>query len=190
MNKLLELKAMLKPGEVYRREDLSKWSNAVDRHLKELLEEGFLQKVSQGLYYAQEETVFGKTPPEEYKLVRAFLKDHRFLMTSSNVYNSLGVGTTQLYNERIVYNRKRHGVMKLGNRTFYFWKKAAFPLKATIEFLLVDLVNNLDKLAEDQVAVMDKVKSRVREMDKTRMKKAVSRYGDVKTIKLLYPLLN
>ncbi len=190
MNKLLELKDKIKPGEVYRRENLSKWSSAVDRHLKELQEEGFLEKVSQGLYYVPELSVFGKTPPEEYKLVRAFLKDHRFLLTSSNVYNSLGVGTSQLYNERVVYNHKRHGVMKLGNRTFYFMKKPDFPLKATTEFLLVDLVNNLDKLAEDQTAVLEKVKSKVLQMDKTRMKKALTKYGDAKTTKILSPLLN
>jgi hypothetical protein len=43
------------------------------------------------------------------KLIEAFLKDDRFLMVSPNDYNSLGVGTTQLYNEPVVYNRNRHG---------------------------------------------------------------------------------
>jgi hypothetical protein len=43
------------------------------------------------------ETVFGKAPAPDDKLVEAFLKDKRFLLASPNAYNSLGVGTTQLY---------------------------------------------------------------------------------------------
>ena len=38
MTKLQALKEHLRPGQVYRREDLARWSNAVDRHLKQLLE--------------------------------------------------------------------------------------------------------------------------------------------------------
>jgi len=98
MNKLEELKKHLKRGNVYRRTDLAKWSKSVDRHLQLLLEEGTLKKLSQGVYYFPKETTFGQTPPDEEVLVRSFLKDDRFLLTSPNAYNSLGVGTTQLYN--------------------------------------------------------------------------------------------
>jgi hypothetical protein len=78
---------------VYRRADLSKWSKSIDRHLEELVNEGTLQKLSQGLYFYPEVTVFGETPPEEEVLVCTFLKDKRFLVTSFNAYNTLGVGT-------------------------------------------------------------------------------------------------
>src|ERR1700680_952246 len=104
MSKLDELKKHLKRGEVYRRSDLVKWSKSVDRHLEALVKDGILQKLSQGLYYFPEESAFGMTPPEEEALIRGFLKDDRFLLTSLNAYNSLGVGTTQLYNQRTVYN--------------------------------------------------------------------------------------
>jgi hypothetical protein len=50
MTKLQELKKRLRPGQVYRREDLTRWSNAVDRHLKQLVEEGTLTKLAGGLY--------------------------------------------------------------------------------------------------------------------------------------------
>src|ERR1035437_10702406 len=142
MTKLDELKKHLKRGKVYRRIELAQWSKSVDRHLEALLEDGTLQKLSQGVYYFPKETSFGLTPPGEEVLVRSFLKDDRFLLTSQNAYNSLGVGTTQLYNQRIVYNHKRHGDFKLGNRKFSFRIKPHFPKKATPEFLLVDLVNN------------------------------------------------
>src|SRR5688572_17067627 len=109
MQKLNDLKNHLKPGEVYRRADLQAWSNAVDRHLQQLVKENALEKLSGGLYYVPKKTAFGKTPAGEHELVRTFLKDDRFVVTSPNDYNGLGVGTTQLYNTRYVYNHKRHG---------------------------------------------------------------------------------
>src|SRR3977135_602672 len=145
MTKLQELKRRLKPGRVYRREDLAHWSNAVDRHLKQLVDEGTLTKLAGGLYAYPKQTVFGKTPAEDDKLVATFLKDHRFLLASPNAYNSLGVGTTQLYDKTVVYNHKRHGLFVLGGRKFAFRMKPSFPKTLTKEFLLVDLVNNLDQ---------------------------------------------
>ncbi|WP_281225539.1 hypothetical protein [Flavobacterium aquiphilum] len=50
--------------------------------MEQLVQEGTLQKLSQGLYYYRELTIFGETPPEEDVLVRSFLKDKRFLVTS------------------------------------------------------------------------------------------------------------
>ncbi|MBK7037861.1 MAG: hypothetical protein IPH42_16345 [Bacteroidetes bacterium] len=190
MTKLRDFRNNLKAGEVYRREDLEKLSKSVDRHLKELLEEAVLVKLSQGLYYMPKVSVFGKTPPDETALVTAFLKEKRFLLTSLNAYNSLGVGTTQLYNERMVYNHKRHEVVKLGNRTFNFKKRPDFPLKASQEFLLVDLVNNLDQLSEDQNDILERVKTKVVLMNRTQMKRSLTRFGNVKTKKLFMPLLN
>lgn len=185
-----ELKKQLKKGEVYRRADLTKWSNAVDRHLDILEAEGALQKLSPGLYYAPKETAFGVAPPDENKVVRSFLKDDRFLITSPNSYNSLGVGTTQLYNSRTVYNHKRHGEFKLGNRRFLFHKKPHFPKKATEEFLLVDLVNNLDSLAEDRNLVLQNVVKKAMTMDVKRLKHAILEYGSTKAKKLFAPLFS
>ncbi|MBX9890784.1 MAG: hypothetical protein K2Y12_00540 [Chitinophagaceae bacterium] len=189
MSRLQQLKRQLKPGEVYRRTELANWSKSVDRHLDELVQEGTLQKLSQGLYYYPKESAFGKTPPDENMLVESFLKDHRFLLTTPNVYNSLGVGTTQLYNERTVYNHKRHGEFKLGNKTFQFKIKPHFPKKITPEFLLVDLVNNLESLAEDSSEVLKKVADKVEVMDKKKLKHSVVEYGSVKAKKLFAPLL-
>ncbi|WP_430897731.1 MULTISPECIES: DUF6088 family protein [unclassified Paraflavitalea] len=189
MSRLQQLKRQLKPGEVYRRTELANWSKSVDRHLDELVQEGTLQKLSQGLYYYPKESAFGKTPPDENMLVESFLKDHRFLLTTPNIYNSLGVGTTQLYNERTVYNHKRHGEFKLGNKTFQFKIKPHFPKKITPEFLLVDLVNNLESLAEDSSEVLKKVADKVEVMDKKKLKHSVVEYGSVKAKKLFAPLL-
>ena len=43
------LAAGLRAGHVYRREDLTFLSNAIDRHLRELVAMGKLQKLAQGL---------------------------------------------------------------------------------------------------------------------------------------------
>lgn len=190
MNKLAELKSFLKKGKVYRRADLLDWSKSVDRHLDELVTEGTLQKLSQGLYYCPKETVFGIAPPSEEQLVKTFLKDDRFLLTSPNAYNTLGVGTTQLYNKRIVYNHKRSGVHKLGKREFEFRIKPRFPSQLTEEFLLVDLVNNMNKVAEDKQVLLQNVLSKAAGMDKRKLKKSVADYGGAKARKLFAPLVH
>jgi hypothetical protein len=183
MTKLEELKRRLRPGQVYRREDLTRWSNAVDRHLKQLVEEGTLTKLAGGLYACPKETVFGKAPAEDDKLVEAFLKDDRFLLASPNAYNSLGVGTTQLYDKTVVYNHKRHGDFQLGGRKFAFRVKPSFPKSLTKEFLLVDLVNNLDQLAESKQEVLARVAERAASYDARRLQRVARSYGSVRAKK-------
>ena len=180
MTKLEEFKRHLRPGQVYRREDLARWSNAVDRHLKQLLEDGTLTKLAGGVYAYPKQTVFGKAPAEDDKLVETFLKDDRFLLTSPNAYNGLGVGTTQLYDKTVVYNHKRHGEFSLGGRTFDFRVKPRFPRTLSEEFLLVDLVNNLDRLAESKEDVLRRVRDRAASYDASKLQRAVRSYGNVR----------
>ncbi|MDE1901854.1 MAG: hypothetical protein KGI37_09455 [Alphaproteobacteria bacterium] len=183
MPQLNELKKNLSPGQVYRRADLAQWSKAVDRHLHQLQEDGSLTKLSGGLYYYPKKTAFGVAPADDKTLVQAFLKDDRFLLTSPNAYNALGVGTTQLYNTTYVYNRKRHGRFTLGNRTFEFRMKPYFPQELSEEFLLVDLVNNIAELAENREAVLAQVKLKAMTMDAEALSKAVRDYGNAATKK-------
>jgi hypothetical protein len=189
MSTLNNLKRHLKEGQVYRRIDLTKWSKSIDRHLNMLVTDGTLQKMSPGVYYYPEKSVFGMTPAKDRDLVENFLKDDRFLLTSPNVYNNLGVGTTQLYNKTTVYNHKRHGNFKLGNREFTFQRKPFFPKKLTPEFLLVDLVNNVNALAEDSNEVLENVKRKARAMDANKLSKAVREYGSLRTKKFYNPIL-
>ena len=190
MEQLKQLRKHLKRGKVYRRHELAQWSRAVDRHLALLVNDGTLQKVSPGVYYYPNESVFGKTPPDEAALVRTFLKDDRFLLTSPNAYNSLGVGTSQLYNKITVYNHKRHGEFTLGNRKFNFQLKHHFPKKLTKEFLLVDLVNNLDQLAEDPQEVLKKVTDKVALMEQKKLSDTVNEYANLKGKRILSSMLN
>lgn len=54
--------------------DIEKWSNAVDRHLSQLQKEKTLFKLSGGLYFCPRESPFGPVPPNDYELVKFFLK--------------------------------------------------------------------------------------------------------------------
>ena len=189
MSKLDALKKHLRQGQVYRRADLLPWSNAVDRHLGQLVKEGMLTKLSGGLYYYPKQTEFGAAPADDIKLVKAFLNDHRFLLTTPNAYNALGVGSTQLYNETVVYNHKRHGRFKLGKREYDFRVKPHFPKALSEEFLLVDLVNNIDRLAERSSAMLEGVKKKMRSVDQKALAKAVREYGGIKAKKFFEPLL-
>jgi hypothetical protein len=189
MSQLNHLKANLTPGKVYRRADLNKWSKAVDRHLEELVSEGTLSKLSQGLYYYPKASRFGKLPPEEHEVVKSFLKTDHFLLTTPNAYNTLGLGTTQLHNMRVVYNTKRNGLFKLGNQLYYFKFKPNFPTTLTREFLLVDLINNLDTLAEEKEIVLEKLPTKVQLADKAKLTDAVNNYGGVRAKKIFSPFI-
>ena len=171
------LKRRLRAGGVYRREDFKDDSTAVDRHLQQLVKAGELVKLAGGIYHHPRKTTFGAAPADPQVLLKVYLKDDRFLVTSLNAYNSLGVGTTQLYNETIVYNHKRHEVVKLGGRSFRFVRKAHFPKTPTPEFLLVDLVNNVTRLAEDRVALLAKVREKAHTLDRSALQRAVRRFG-------------
>ena len=171
----------LRTGRVYRREELARLSNAVDRHLHELVASGHLKKLAQGLYYAPRQSSFGPLPPADAELVGRFLRDKNFLVFSPSIYNVVGLGTTQLYNRTLVYNHKRHGVFKLGNRQFDFRMKPRFPMKLTPEFLFVDLLNNLEELAEDRDEVLRQAREKLPTFDPARLQRALESYGTVAT---------
>lgn len=88
------LAAGLRAGHVYRREDLTFLSNAIDRHLRELVAMGKLQKLAQGLYHAPKQSSFGPLPPTDDEVVKGFLRDKEFLVFSPSSYNAIGLGTT------------------------------------------------------------------------------------------------
>jgi len=180
----------LQAGRVYRREDLARLSNAVDRHLTQLVSTGTLKKLAQGLYYAPKQSSFGPLPPTDEQVVRGFLRDNEFLVFSPSSYNTLGLGTTQLYNSTLVYNHKRHGVFKLGNRQFHFRVKPRFPKKLTPEFLYIDLLNNLDELAEDRDVVLSQARAKLMSFNQSVLLKALGSYGSMATRKLVREWLN
>ena len=187
---LEKVRQALRAGHVYRREDFVGISNAVDRHLSELVADGALTRLAQGLYYAPKQSAFGIVPAADQKLVNAFLRDKDFLIFSPSSYNSLGLGTTQLYNKTFVYNHKRHGVFSFGNRSFDFRIKLQFPKRLTSEFLLIDAINNLAELAEDPNQVCQMAQQKLVEFNPAKLYQALAAYGSIATKKRFTKWLN
>jgi hypothetical protein len=142
-----------------------------------------LKKMAQGLYYAPKQSRFVPLPPTEEQVVRGFLRDKDFLVFSQSSYNTVGLGTTQLYNSTLVYNHKRHGVFRVGNRQFNFRVKPRFPKKLSTEFLYVDLLNNLGDLAEDRDAVLSQARTKLLSFNPSRLQEALDSYGNMATRK-------
>jgi hypothetical protein len=173
----------LRAGQVFRRKDLAAQHPSIDRELSRYLREGKVCKAAQGLYYVPKKTPFGEAPPAQAALVAKFLEDDRFLMFNPSSYNSLGLGTTQLYNTTVVYNHKRHGKFILAGLEFDFREKPNFPTARQVnrEFLLVDMLNNLDHLAEDSQAVLKAVQIKLSSFDRLQLEGAVTAYGSART---------
>jgi len=186
---LERLKATLVPGQVYRRSDLARLSSNVDRHLAQLVREGLLKKLSQGMYAAPKPTVFGEAPPEEHSLLQSFLKDDHFVVYGFSQFNALGLGTTQLYNNRVVFNRKRVGEFTLGSRTYEFHRWREAPKTLTEEFLVVELLKRLNDLAEDRIQVLQNLRAKLPKMNTRRLLHAANHYGTLSTQKKLAELL-
>ncbi len=170
-------------GTVFRRQDVADKLPAVDRVLSQALKAGTVRKARQGLYYVPKQTPFGEAPPSQERLVGKFLEDQHFLLFNPSCYNALGLGTTQLYNTTVVYNHKRHGKFTLAGFNFDFRDKPRFPSakQVTKEYLLVDLLNNLDELAEDPAEVMERVQRKLASFDQQRLEKSLKKYGSAKT---------
>jgi hypothetical protein len=161
-------------------------TTAVDRHLQMLTEDGTLQKVSQGIYYAPKKSNFGVSPPTDHSLVERFLKDETFLLFLPNIFYSLGLGLTQLYNITWVYNHKRRRVFTLNGINFLFMLYPAFPATLNREYLVVDLLNNLIDLPEDSEKVIVNFQRNVNLFDADEVKNMASKYSPGKARKLIF----
>lgn len=147
-----------------------------------LINAGILEKVAAGLYYKPATSRFGALPPNDKELVTRFLRDDPFLLYYWNQYNSLGLGLTQLYNRVVVYNRKRHGLFNLNGKTFDFRRPSrGFPDEITPEFLLVDLINNLQGLSEDADFVKTQVKNNIQRFNSKKLAWNIKQYGKIAT---------
>ncbi|MDZ4128405.1 MAG: hypothetical protein U1E02_30165 [Hydrogenophaga sp.] len=114
-------------GRVFRRKDISSQSPSVDRELSRRLQTGQVCKAARGLYYVPKQTPFGPVPPEPSRLLAKFLDDKQFLVFNPSAYNTLGLGTTQLYNRTTVYNTSATAPSRWLGLNLSFGKSAIFP---------------------------------------------------------------
>ena len=184
-----KLMESMTPGRVYRRHELRSLSNNLTRDLDKLVESREVVRAAPGLYYRPKMTKVGPRPASPEELVRAFLNDDEFLLTSLDDYNPLGLGLTQLYNQAIVYNRKRHGHFELDGRRFSCRRPRDFPRALSKEFLYVDVLNNKDELLEDTSELEARVAEAARNLSEKTLLAAASRYGKVSTRKFFEGLI-
>jgi hypothetical protein len=76
-----------------------------------------------------------------------------------------------------VYNHKRVGEFNLNGKQFEFFKKSAYPEKLTTEFLVVDLMNQMGRLAEDHNRTFEKLQQKVSEFNAVGLIEATQKYG-------------
>jgi hypothetical protein len=63
--------------------------------------------------------------------------------------------------------------------------KSSFPKKITREYLLVDLINNLDSLAEDASKAINKLQNTLHSFNTDALMRATQQYGTGKTKRIL-----
>jgi hypothetical protein len=90
------------------------------------VESGELVPLAHGLFAHPKRGRFGTVPPSDDGIMRAFLDDTPFVLTGPDKWNALGLGTTALFAEPLVYNTKRSGRFVLGCRAFQL-RRVAFP---------------------------------------------------------------
>lgn len=172
--------AAMNPREAYKFKELKKLSTNLSRDLRDLESRGLVTNAGHGIYYKTELLGEYQLPAKEESLLKKFLNDSRFLTRTFGEYNDLRLGTTQHTPKLVlVYNRKRDGEFMLDGRKYVF-KRKSFPTKNLDEFLLVDMLNNLEKLGENKDQILNNLKSRWFkdfELDKKVVLSQAKRYG-------------
>ena len=176
----------LKPGRVYRTRELSRWGANTPRLAKRLARDGKLVRLTHGLFAHPEKTRFGAVPPTDDELMRAFLDDTPFVFTGPERWNALGLGTTALSTERLVYNSKRTGTFELGGRRFRL-RRVAFPAAPTPEWFVVDLLEHSEQAGAsrgDLVAALTRL-LRTGKFDRSSLREMAARFGTKRTVRLV-----
>lgn len=134
----------LEPGRVYRTRDLSPWAMNAPRLARRLEQEGVLVRLQNGLFFHPRPSKFGPVPPSDDEILRRFLDGSPYVVTGTERWNALGLGTTAASASSLVYNRKRSGRFTLAGKVFDL-RRVSFPEHPPKEWYLVDLFENADR---------------------------------------------
>ncbi len=146
-------KVPLDAGTVYRTAWLRRWGANPTRLAHKLEQRGLVQRLGHGLFYAPRKSRFGDVPPSDEALLDAFLDGTPYVVTGPHRWNALGLGSTALFARPLVYNTKRTGTFKVGNRTFDL-RRVAFPADPTPAWFVIDLLRNADTAGVDRAALV------------------------------------
>ena len=129
-------------------------------------------------------------PPTDEALLRAFLGGSPFVITGPAVWNALGLGTTAVHADTLVYNTKRSGTFELGGRTFRL-RRVAFPRNPPREWFVVDLLEHAAEASASRADLAQAVVSALEagRLDPGRLRDMAARYGSKSVQALLEPIL-
>ncbi len=168
----------LKPGKVYRTEDLYRYGKNPTRLAEKLVRAGQLRRLRKGVYYAPQGSAFGEVPPSESEFFKSYFRGRPYLQTGPSVWNALGLGTTAVEVVSLIYNTTRTGQLQLGSRHFEL-RRVRFPRRPTAEYFVVDLLENADRAGMDLETVRRALKAAMmaRRFDSKRILAMASKYG-------------
>jgi hypothetical protein len=174
---------VLEPGRAYRTRELSRWGANAPRLAKRLVHGGQLVRLAHGLFAHPEQGRFGAVPPTNEEIVRAFLNDTPFVFTGHDRWNALGLGTTALSTERIVYNLKRTGTFSFGGRRFRL-RRVGFPKTPPPEWFVVDLFEHAEQAGASRGDLATALERALRadRFDRIRLREMSARYGTKRTL--------
>lgn len=139
---------VLQAGKVYRTAHLVPWGANPTRLASRLKQEGRLQRLGHGLFYAPTESRFGVVPPSNEALLDAYFDGTPWVETGPPRWNALGLGSTAMFAKTLVYNTKRTGTVKVGKRAFEL-RRVGFPVDPSPEWFVIDLLRNVDSVGLD-----------------------------------------
>jgi len=180
----------LVPGRVYRTRQLSAWGANTARLAKRLVAGGELLPLAHGLFVHPAKSRFGPVPPADSELMRVFLDGEPFVFTGPDRWNALGLGTSALQAMTLVYNTKRSGSFKLGQRPFQL-RRVAFPKDPPAEWFVVDLFEHADQAATQPEALVGALSKSLQQgrFDRKKLKEMVETYGTKRTQAWILPCL-
>lgn len=168
----------LRPGKVYRTEYFRRFDKNPTRFVSKLVKRGELRPLRKGLYHAPRPSAFGAVPPTEAALLAAFFRGRPYLRTGPSVWNTLGLGTTGVEAVPLVYNTTQTAEVELGGRRFEF-RRVSFPSKPSLEYFVVDLLENTERAGVDRETIQDALAKAVTagRFDPERLVMMAQRYG-------------
>lgn len=180
----------LTPGQVLRTRDLKPWARNPARLAARLVQKGDLLRLAHGLYTTPSKSRFGQVPPGDEETLSAFLGGTPFVVTGPPAWNALGLGTTALHSDTLVYNTKRSGTFLLGGRRFRL-RRTAFPEHPPREWFAVDLLQHADEAgaSRQELAANLERALEVGQLDAKRLRAVAERYARRSVRAMLEPLV-
>lgn len=135
-------------------------------------------RLRNGLFFHPRASKFGPVPPSDDEILKRFLDGSPYVVTGTERWNALGLGTTAASASSLVYNRKRSGRFTLAGKVFDL-RRVSFPEHPPKEWYVVDLFENADRAGASRVDLARALRSAVARgaFDAKRLRKMAAEFG-------------